>query len=236
MFFAVRYTHAMQDNGLQDNIVWHAHSVSRDERERQNGQRGCVVWFTGLSGSGKSTVSNAADRLLFERGRRTFLLDGDNVRHGLNAPPERLQAEYGEAFAKRFGLTFSAEDRQENIRRIGSVAELFASSGLIVLTAFVSPYRADRDAVRKLVEKAGRPGDFVEVFIDAPLEVCEKRDPKGLYAKARAGLIPDFTGISAPYEPPHTPELRLDATSAAPPVLASQVLAYLEKAGKIPPT
>jgi adenylylsulfate kinase len=217
------------------HIVWHPHAVTRADREAANGHRGCVVWFTGLSGCGKSTVANAVDRWLFAHQIRTVLLDGDNVRHGLNAPPEILAAEYDAAFAKRFGLTFAAEDRQENIRRIGCVAELFAATGLITLTAFVSPYRRDRDAVRKLVEKNGQTGDFVEVFVDAPLEVCEKRDPKGLYQKARAGLIPDFTGISAPYEPPTHPELRLDASGAAPEVLALQVVAFLTNSGKIPP-
>jgi adenylylsulfate kinase len=215
------------------HIVWHAHAVTRDDRERLNNQRGCVLWFTGLSGCGKSTIANAVDQLLFMQQARSVLLDGDNVRHGLNAPPERLAAEYGEAFAKRFGLGFSAEDRQENIRRIGCVAELFASAGLITLTAFVSPFRADRDAVRRLVEKNGQAGDFIEVFVDAPLEVCEQRDPKGLYRKAREGLIPDFTGISSPYEPPLHPELRLESASSTPQVLAEEVVKYLRNSGKI---
>ncbi len=215
------------------HIVWHTQSVTRQQREELNQQRGCVVWFTGLSGCGKSTIANIVDRRLFERKARTVLLDGDNVRHGLNAPPELLQGEYGPAFAQRFGLTFAAEDRQENIRRIGCVAELFAAAGLITLTAFVSPYRRDRDAVRQLVEKNGQAGDFVEVYIDAPLEVCEQRDPKGLYQKARAGLIPDFTGISAPYEPPLQPELHLQSTSATPEVLADYVIAHLNNSGKL---
>ena len=215
------------------HIVWHTQAVTRADRERLNGHRGCVVWFTGLSGCGKSTIANLVDRLLFEQQARTVLLDGDNVRHGLNAPPELLAAEYGETFARRFGLTFAPADRQENIRRIGCVAELYASTGLITLTAFVSPYRRDRDAVRHLVEKNGQTGDFVEVFVDAPLEICEQRDPKGLYQKARAGLIPDFTGISAPYEPPEQPEMRLDSTSASPEVLAAKVVAYLKESGKI---
>jgi adenylylsulfate kinase len=205
--------------------------VSREERERQSGQQGCVVWFTGLSGSGKSTVANVVDRLLFERGLRSFVLDGDNVRHGLNAPPALL-ASYGEAFSRRFGLTFSAEDRQENIRRIGAVADLFASAGLMTLTAFVSPYRADRDAVRRQVESS-RAGSFVEVFVDVPLEICEARDPKGLYKKARAGELANFTGIDDPYEPPLCPELRLDAANKTPSALADEVLAFLLKKGKI---
>src|SRR5205809_5389208 len=146
------------------NLVWHSHSVSREDREKLNGHAGCVVWFTGLSGSGKSTVANLVDKRLNEAGVHSFLLDGDNIRHGLNAPPEVL-ASYGESFASRFGLTSSPEDRTENIRRIGAVADLFASAGIVTLTAFVSPYRADREAVRARVD-ASRPGSFVEVFVD----------------------------------------------------------------------
>src|SRR6185369_729409 len=145
-------------------IVWHSHSVSRDDRERLNGHRGCVVWFTGLSGSGKSTVANLVDKLLHEQGIHSFLLDGDNVRHGLNASPEIL-APYGDAFANRFGLTFSADDRTENIRRIAAVADLFASAGLVTLTAFVSPYRRDRAATRERIETS-LPRSFFEVFVD----------------------------------------------------------------------
>ena len=213
------------------HIVWHAPSVSREDRERASGQQGCVVWFTGLSGSGKSTVANAVDRLLFEQGLRSFVLDGDNVRHGLNAPPALL-ADYGDEFARRFGLSFTAQDRQENIRRIGAVADLFAAAGLITLTAFVSPYRADRDAVRRQVESS-RTGSFVEIFVDAPLEICEARDPKGLYKKARAGELKNFTGIDDPYEPPQSPELRLDAAANSPAALAAEVLAFLRQSGKI---
>ncbi len=213
-------------------VVWHAHSVTREQREKLNGHRGCVVWLTGLSGCGKSTIANAADQLLYARGVRTFLLDGDNVRFGLNASPEKLRQEYDEAFATRFGLSFAPEDRQENIRRIGCVAELFASAGIVTLSAFVSPYRADRDAVRKLVTKNGL-ADFIEVFVDAPLEVCEQRDPKGLYQQAREGKIKEFTGISAPYEPPLTPELRLDSTSANPEVLAGELVTFLQVRGII---
>ena len=216
----------------QPQIVWHPHSVSRADRERLNGHQGCVVWFTGLSGCGKSTVANAVDRLLYERGVRSFVLDGDNVRHGLNAAPQMLAA-YGEAFANRFGLGFGSEDRQENIRRIGAVADLFSTAGIITLTAFVSPYRADRAAVRKMVT-ANSPGSFVEVYVDAPLEVCEARDPKGLYKKARAGQIRQFTGIDDPYEPPELPEVHLMAAEKSPDVLAAQVLAHLEVSGKIP--
>jgi adenylylsulfate kinase len=213
------------------HVVWHPHSVSRAEREKLNGHRGCVVWFTGLSGCGKSTVANEVDRQLHQRGIHSFLLDGDNVRHGLNAAPPMLAA-YGESFAKRFGLTFSPEDRQENIRRIGAVTELFTSAGLVTLTAFVSPYRADREAVRKMVEARGEPGDFIEVYVDAPLEVCEARDPKGLYKDARAGKIPFFTGITDPYESPLQPDVHLLSGEKTPDVLASEVLAYLRKCGK----
>ncbi len=214
------------------HVVWHEHAVSRQERERLNGHRGCVLWFTGLSGCGKSTIANEVDRLLLARGVHSFLLDGDNVRHGLNASPALLSA-YGEAFAARFGLGFQALDRQENIRRIGAVAALFASAGIVTLTAFVSPYRADRAAVRQTVEQAGQPGDFVEIFVDAPLEVCEARDPKGLYKKARAGELKNFTGIDDPYEPPECPTLRLESFRHSPEVLARQVLSHLEQSGKI---
>jgi adenylylsulfate kinase len=160
------------------------------------------------------------------------MLDGDNVRHTLNAPPKLLQS-YGETFANRFGLTFEPQDRQENIRRIGAVTELFAAAGLITLTAFVSPYRADRDAVRKLIEERGQTGDFIEVFVDAPLEVCESRDPKGLYKLARSGHLANFTGISDPYEAPLNPDLHLQSAAKTPDVLAAEVLAHLQKCGKI---
>src|SRR4051812_1626243 len=179
-------------------VVWHEHAVARADRERLNSHRGCVVWFTGLSGCGKSTVANAVDQILHQRGVHAYVLDGDNVRHGLNATPQMLTESYGQEFAARFGLGFGPQDRQENIRRVGAVAKLMCDSGLIVLTAFVSPYRADRDAVRAMLA----PGDFIEVFVDAPLDVCEARDPEGLYKKARAGELKDFTGIDAPYEPP----------------------------------
>jgi len=155
------------------------------------------------------------------------VLDGDNVRHGLNATPQILAAKYGEEFGKRFGLGFGQQDREENIRRVGAVAGLLCDAGLITLTAFVSPYRADRDAVRASL----KPGDFIEVFVDAPLEVCESRDPKGLYKKARAGEIKDFTGINAPYEAPERPELVLKSAEATPDKLAEQVREYLAQAG-----
>ena len=210
-------------------VVWHDHSVSRADRERQNGHRGCVVWFTGLSGCGKSTVANVVDHKLHERGVRTYLLDGDNVRHGLNATPQMLAERYGDEFGKRFGLGFGQQDREENIRRVGAVSQLMCDAGLVTLTAFVSPYRADRDAVRATLA----PGDFIEIFVDAPLEVCEARDPKGLYKKARAGQIKDFTGIDAPYEPPVEPQLVLKSAEFTPEALAEEVLRYLTEAGKL---
>lgn len=215
------------------HVVWHSQAVSREQREQLNGHRGCVLWFTGLSGCGKSTVANVVDHKLHQLGGHTFLLDGDNVRHGLNASPAILKADHDEAFAQRFGLGFSGQDREENIRRIGSVAELFAAAGLITITAFVSPYRRDRDAVRKRIESSGRAGDFIEVFVDAPLEVCESRDPKGLYKKARAGELKGFTGIDDPYEAPERPELRLASAEHTPEALADQVIDYLRRAGKV---
>jgi adenylylsulfate kinase len=207
------------------HVVWHEHRVERP--------RGCVVWFTGLSGCGKSTIANLVDFKLHELGRASFVLDGDNVRHTLNAAPQLLEPRHGKAFAERFGLGFSAEDREENIRRIGAVAELFCSAGLITLTAFVSPYRRDRQLARELVEERGSRGDFIEVFVDAPLEVCESRDPKGLYKKARAGELRGFTGIDDPYEPPLAPELHLDSSSRPPDQLADEVIAHLRRAGKL---
>lgn len=213
------------------DVRWHAHAVSRADRERAAGHTGCVLWFTGLSGCGKSTLANAVDRKLFERGCRTFVLDGDNVRLGLNAAPALLEPRHGAEFARRFGLGFGPQDREENIRRIGAVAELFAQAGTITLTAFISPYRRDRDAVRAMLPT----GDFVEVYVKAPLEVCEGRDPKGLYKKARAGEIKGFTGIDDPYEEPLTPELVVDSSARQPDELAAEVIAWLERAGKIPP-
>lgn len=212
----------------ETNVTWHEHSVTRAEREQLNGHQGCVVWFTGLSGCGKSTVANLVDHKLHARGVRSYVLDGDNVRHGLNAGPGMLKERHGEEFARRFGLGFSAQDREENIRRIGAVAKLFSEAGMITLTAFISPYRRDRDAVRASMP----PGDFIEVLVDAPLEVCEARDPKGLYQKARAGELKGFTGIDDPYEPPAKPELVLDAGRQDAETLAEEVLAYLGRSGK----
>jgi len=207
-------------------VVWHPASVRTEERNHRFGQRGCVVWFTGLSGSGKSTIANAVDRKLFERGAVTYFLDGDNVRHGLCATPQMLQETHGGAFAERFGLGFGPEDREENIRRVGAVTELFACAGLICLTAFVSPYRRDRDRVRASVAgKSGLP--FIEIYVNTPLEICMQRDPKGLYRKAIAGEIPNFTGISDPYEPPMLPDLELAGDRSSPDGLADEVVALL---------
>jgi adenylylsulfate kinase len=192
------------------NITWHAGHVSRAERERMLSQSGVTVWLTGLSGSGKSTIATAAEHELVARGRTAYVLDGDNVRHGLNKD-----------------LGFSPEDRAENIRRIGEVARLFTDAGVIAFTAFISPYRADRDGVRALME----PGDFVEVFVDASLETCESRDVKGLYQKARAGEIPEFTGISAPYEAPESPELVLDTNLQSVDESVARLLGYLQEKG-----
>jgi len=219
------------DNQVADDQVqvhWHQHAVSRSEREGLNGHRGCVVWFTGLSACGKSTVANLVDHKLHSLGFHSFVLDGDNIRHGLNSGPGMLQ-QHGEQFAQRFGLGFSAEDREENIRRIGCVAKLFCDAGIIAITAFISPYRADRDRARAMVAE----GDFIEIFVDAPLEVCEARDPKGLYQKARAGELKGFTGIDDPYEPPERPEIVLQAGTKSARVLADEVIAYLKTAGKI---
>jgi adenylylsulfate kinase len=171
------------------NLTWHEGQVSRTDREKRLNQRGVTVWLTGLSGSGKSTVAVAAEKVLADAGHLTYILDGDNIRQGLNN-----------------NLGFSPEDRTENIRRIGEVAKLFTDAGIIVFTSFISPYRADRDAVRAIMSE----GDFVEAYVLASLETCEGRDVKGLYKKARAGEIPEFTGISAPYEEPEKPELTID--------------------------
>ena len=197
-------------NPKSQHIVWHASTVTKEEREQIAGHKGCTIWFTGLSASGKSTLANALEKALWERNVRSYVLDGDNIRHGLNKD-----------------LGFSPADRTENIRRIGEVAKLFTDAGVIVMTAFISPYRADRDQVRQLMAD----GDFIEIFVDAPLEVCEQRDPKGLYKKARAGQVPEFTGISAPYEAPERPELVLDTGKDGPEECVERVLTYLEKSG-----
>jgi adenylylsulfate kinase len=213
----------------QIEVYWHQHAVSREEREHRNGHRGCVVWFTGLSACGKSTVANLVDHRLHSMGVQSFVLDGDNIRHGLNSGPDMLKQVHGQQFARRFGLGFSAQDREENIRRIGCVAKLFCEAGVIAVTAFISPYRADRDRVRATLAD----GDFIEIFVDTPLDVCEARDPKGMYKRARAGEIRGFTGIDDPYEPPERPELVLDAGSKPAETLAEEVIACLRTLGKI---
>jgi adenylylsulfate kinase len=215
-------------------VHWHEHVVTRQERELLNRNKGCVIWFTGLSASGKSTIANLVDLKLYQLGRRSFVLDGDNVRHGLNASPNILNKSHSEEFSQRFGLGFSAEDREENIRRIGAVAGLFVEAGVIAITAFISPYRADRDRVRQSL--SGGNGDFsesfgesfIEVFVDTPIEICEQRDPKGLYKKARAGQLTGFTGIDAPYEKPNQPEITLDGKKNIQ-ELADEVINYLTK-------
>lgn len=201
---------------------------------QRNGHRSCVLWFTGLSGSGKSTIANLVDRLLFERGAHTYLLDGDNVRHGLCAGPNILAPVYGPAFAERFGLGFGQQDREENIRRVGAVTELLANAGLICLTAFVSPYRKDRQLVRDWVERQNGPGTFIEVYVNTPLEVCIKRDPKGLYQQAIEGKIKNFTGISDPYEAPDFPDLELKTAETPAEQCADQVLSHLVAQGILP--
>ena len=212
------------------NVTWHEHQVTRDNRESLNGHKGCVIWFTGLSGSGKSTIANALDHKLHQWGKHSVVLDGDNVRHSLNAGSSMLLGAHSEEFAQRFGLGFSAIDREENIRRIGAVAQLFSEAGSIALTAFISPYRIDRDRVRdKLLA-----GEFIEVFVDTPIEVCESRDPKGLYKKARAGEIKGFTGIDDPYEDPLSPELVLSAVDKTPDELADEIMIYLQQQGICP--
>ena len=217
----------------EPDVTWHGHSVSREQREQINGHLGCVVWFTGLSGCGKSTIANCVDHKLHQLGVHSCLLDGDNVRHGLNAGPGLLADVYGTPFGERFGLGFAEDDRAENIRRIGAVAQLFCATGIVTLVAFISPYRRDRDAVRKRVQEQGRDGDFIEVFVEAPLEVCEARDPKGLYQRARAGEISNFTGIDDPYEPPERSELVLDSVGKKPDQLADQVVSLLRERGRI---
>lgn len=211
------------------NIHWHEHKVTSDKRKELMGHKGAVLWFTGLSGSGKSTIANTVDHKLHELGKHTYVLDGDNVRFGLNKDKKSLaeKAGFTESAAARFGVGFSAEDRMENIRRIGEVAKLFSDAGIITLTAFISPYRIDRDNVRKILGEK----EFIEIYVDASLETCEKRDPKGLYKKARAGEIKGFTGIDDPYEAPEKAELVLDSDAKGIDALADEVITYLKANG-----
>lgn len=194
------------DEPKSKNITWHHATVNRTDREERNRNRGVILWYTGLSGCGKSTIAIEVEKRLFEMGRHTYLLDGDNIRFGLNK-----------------NLGFSPEDRTENIRRIGEVAKLFVDAGIMVSTAFISPYRADRDQVRSLVA----PGDMLEIYIQCDVSICEQRDPKGLYKKARAGEINDFTGISAPYEEPLNPEIVIDSGRLSIDACARTVIDYL---------
>ncbi|NAM82152.1 adenylyl-sulfate kinase, partial [Staphylococcus epidermidis] len=189
------------------NITWHDSEVTKSERQEKNGHKSVVLWFTGLSGSGKSTISVALENALFERGVRSYRLDGDNIRHGLNN-----------------NLGFSPEDRKENIRRIGEVSKLLSDAGLITLTAFISPYREDRDHVREILED----GEFIEVYTKASVAACEERDPKQLYKKARAGEIKNFTGIDAPYEAPENPEIIVDTEENSVEEAVEQIIQYLE--------
>lgn len=196
-------------NGIASpNVVWHVETVRRRHRERQNGHRSLLLWFTGLSGSGKSTMAQAVEERLHREKRHTYVLDGDNIRHGLCAD-----------------LGFSDQDRQENIRRIGEVANLFVDAGVIVLSAFISPFRADRQRARNLVP----PGDFIEIHCDCPLEICESRDVKGLYKRARAGEIRQFTGIDSPYEAPLSPELVLPTGTLSVADCVDQVMALVNR-------
>ncbi|MCP4236398.1 MAG: adenylyl-sulfate kinase [Aestuariibacter sp.] len=196
----------MSDQEKSSNVVWHHATVTRERREKLNQHRGSVFWFTGLSGSGKSTLAHAVEEKLHQKGYRTFVLDGDNVRHGLCAD-----------------LSFSDEDRKENIRRIGQMSKLYVEAGIIVLTAFISPFRADRENVRKICG-----GDFHEIYCKCSLEVCEERDVKGLYKRARAGEIPDFTGISSPYEAPESAELEIN-TEGKFEECSEQVFRYIDQ-------
>ncbi|MGC8737238.1 MAG: adenylyl-sulfate kinase [Candidatus Hydrogenedens sp.] len=193
------------------NITWHQGDIKREDRERANGHQGAVIWFTGLSASGKSTLAHALENALFEKGCKTYVLDGDNIRHGLNKD-----------------LGFSPQDREENIRRIGEVAKLFADAGLIVMTAFISPYRSDREKARKL-----NPKNFIEVYVKCDIDICEQRDPKGLYKKAKKGEIPEFTGISAPYEEPENPEIIIDTGQCTVEQAINFLLIYLTQQGII---
>ncbi len=194
------------------NITWHEGHVGREERAALLRQRGATLWFTGLSGSGKSTIAFTLEHALVQSGHLAYVLDGDNIRHGLNK-----------------NLGFSAADREENIRRIGEVAKLFADCGVLTMTSFISPYRADRDQARQIHAAAGLP--FIEVFVQTPVELCEQRDPKGLYKKARAGELKEFTGISAPSEEPLHAEIILNTAELSPTDAAGKVLGYLEEKG-----
>ncbi|WP_077618495.1 adenylyl-sulfate kinase [Bacillus sinesaloumensis] len=193
--------------GEEQHLIWHQSTITKQARQQQNNHKSCVIWFTGLSGSGKSSLANALDKELFSLNIQSYVLDGDNIRHGLNA-----------------GLGFSKEDRKENIRRIGEVSKLFVDSGQIVSTAFISPFREDREQVRALFPD----GEFIEVFVKCPISVCENRDPKGLYKKARSGEISEFTGISSPYEEPNQPELVIESDKLTISQSVETIISYLK--------
>jgi adenylylsulfate kinase len=221
-------------------VFYHAGTVTREERQKVLKQTGATLWFTGLSGSGKSTLAVAVEQVLMQRGHPAYVLDGDNIRFGLNAGPKILMETrgYSEEMAKRFGLGFSAADREENIRRIGEVAKLFADSGLFALTSFISPYRKDRDAARRIHEQnKGGAIPFIEVYLDTPIATCEQRDPKGLYKQAReavaAGKGMGFTGVDDPYELPAKPELTFDASKQSVEEGVALVVNYLAQRGLI---
>jgi adenylylsulfate kinase len=201
-------------DNVKENVVWHEHPVDKSIRSFMKKQRPCLLWFTGLSGSGKSTIAGAVESKLAERLQHTYLMDGDNVRHGLCGD-----------------LAFSEEDRNENIRRVGEVANLMVDSGLIVLTAFISPFKFNREVVRGMLKE----GEFIEVFIDTPISECEKRDPKGLYMKARAGEIKDFTGIDSPYEAPENAEIVIKNINISIDDAASEVIEFLDTRGYLKP-
>lgn len=202
----------MKNHESNENIIWHQQNITKGKREYLLNQKPCILWFTGLSGSGKSTIANAVEKELYKRNCKTYLLDGDNVRHGLNKD-----------------LGFSEIDRIENIRRIGEVSKLFLDSGLIVLTAFISPFKSDRQVARSLVEY----DEFIEIFVDTPLSVCEKRDPKGLYKKARDGAIKNFTGIDSPYEVPISSEIKVKTDKLNVKQSVDKIISYLIKHGYI---
>ncbi|NPB04763.1 MAG: adenylyl-sulfate kinase [Aquificae bacterium] len=203
----------MTDKGEKKFVIPHKGRISKADRQRLKGHKSCIVWFTGLSGSGKSTIAHALEEELYKRGVHTYVLDGDNVRTGLNKD-----------------LGFSEEDRRENIRRLGEVAKLFVDAGIITLVAAISPYKRDREFVRNLVE----PGEFVEVYVRCPVEVCETRDPKGLYKKARQGIIKNFTGIDAPYEEPENPEILIESDKESVQNAVLKIIKFLEEKGIIP--
>jgi adenylylsulfate kinase len=211
------------------NITWHEGAVTHEEREKLLSQKGVTVWMTGLSASGKSTIACILEQMLLHMKKAAYRLDGDNVRFGLNKDPKTLMEKsgYSEEASKRFGVGFSADDRMENIRRIGEVAKLFTDAGVIAITSFISPYKRDRDAVRANM----KPGEFIEVYVHVSLDAAEKRDPKGLYKKARAGQIKGFTGIDDPYEAPEKPEILIETEKTSAADAAKQILAYLEKGG-----